>query len=194
MMQQLAWEESIVRKGLAVSAVLISVLVAACGGGAETPAHPVETNRSAEPTPSQSARTAPAKSLEVSDQCSLVTQAEAESLGADQAAKPGESNGKQGCDYMKGESGGGFIMFVAADKARTMQKFADERKSKAQMIDVGGYPAAQVEVDQASCLLAVDVSDQGSLFINSLVPHGDPKPCDLAKQFAESAIQNLPNV
>ncbi|MEV0696611.1 DUF3558 domain-containing protein [Saccharopolyspora sp. NPDC050389] len=192
-MRQLEWEESIVRKGLAVGAVLISVLVAGCGGGAETPEPPAETNSSSEPTATQSARTAPVKSLDVSDQCSLVAETRAKSFGADQAAEPGESNGKKGCDYMKGVSGGGFIVFVSADKSQTMQKFADARKSKTQMIEVGGYPAAQVPVDQASCLLALDVSDQGSLYINTLVPSGSPNPCDLSKQFAEAALQNLPD-
>ncbi|SDZ39078.1 Protein of unknown function [Saccharopolyspora shandongensis] len=73
-----------------------------------------------------------------------------------------------------------------------MQKFADARKSSVQMIDISGYPTAQVG-NKTNCLLALDVSDQGSLYVNTVAPSGNPNPCDLSKQFAEAALKNLPN-
>ncbi|GAA0515289.1 hypothetical protein GCM10011581_49100 [Saccharopolyspora subtropica] len=180
------------RKGLAVGAVLASVLLAGCSGGGDvTPS--AGTSTPTEPTTSQSARTAPAKSLDVADRCSIVTSDQARQLGADQSPRERESNGKPGCNYDLGRSGGGFMVFVAADKSQTMQKFADARKSSVQMIDISGYPTAQVAVDEASCILALDVSDEGSLYVNGLVPSGSPNPCDLSRQFAEAALTNLPD-
>ncbi|MEV0054190.1 DUF3558 domain-containing protein [Saccharopolyspora shandongensis] len=192
-MRQKLSEEEILRKGLAVSAVLASVLLAGCSGGGGGTTPPTATSAASEPTTSQSARTAPAKSLDVADRCSIVSQDQAKQLGADQEPRERESNGKPGCNYDLGTSGGGFMVFVAADKKQTMQKFADSRKSSVEMTEVGGYPAAQVLVDKSSCLLALDVSDQGSLYVNGLVPSGSLNPCDLSKQFAEAAIKNLPN-
>lgn len=183
------------RSGLVLSTVLAGVLLAGCGSGAgttPTPTAPGTEPPAGETSSAYPPRTSGAKSLEIGDQCSMVTAEQATALGADQAPKVGESNGKPGCDYLQGEAGGGFMVFVAANKAETMQKFANARKSKVQMMDIGGYPTAQVG-DDKSCLLSVDVADQGSLYINTLVSNGQHDPCDLSKRFAETALQNLPN-
>ncbi|WP_245761718.1 DUF3558 domain-containing protein [Saccharopolyspora shandongensis] len=185
--------EEIVRKRLAVGAVLASMLLAGCSGGPTEPPRTTSTGSApSEPTVTQSNRSAQAKSLDVADQCSIVTEPQAKSLGADQPPETSDSNGKAGCDYLQGKSGGGFIVFVSADKSQTMQKFADARKSSVQMIDISGYPTAQVG-NKTNCLLALDVSDQGSLYVNTVAPSGNPNPCDLSKQFAEAALKNLPN-
>lgn len=180
------------RKALAVGAFLASAVLAGCSGQEGGDAPPTSDNATPAVKP-QPHRAAPTKSLDVAEPCSVVSQDQAKSLGADQPPEPGDSNGKPGCDYLQGASGGGFMVFISADKSQTMQKFADARRSSAQMLDVGGYPAAQVGTNKTNCLLSLDVSDQGSLYINTLVPHGDPNPCELSKQFAQAAIQNLPN-
>lgn len=183
------------RNGLVLSTVLASFVLAGCGSGAgsaPTPTTPGgEETPPAETTSAYPPRTGPAKSLEISDQCSLVKPDQATSLGADQPQKPTQSSGKTGCDNVKGEAGGGFMVFVSADKSETMQKFADAR-TDVQVTDIGGYPAAQIG-DDTNCLLSLDVSDQGQLFFNTLVSDGQNNPCDLTKRFAEVALQNLPN-
>jgi hypothetical protein len=188
-------QEETLRNGLVLSTVLVSVVLAGCGSGAGTAPEPSTSGGETPPAETTSAyppRTGPVKSLDVSDQCSLVKPDQATSLGADQPQEPTQSSGKTGCDHIKGEAGGGFMVFVSADKSETMQKFADARKSKVQMSDIAGYPAAEIG-DDRNCLLSVDVSDHGQLFFNTLVSDGQSVPCDLTKRFAEVALQNLPN-
>ncbi|MBB5152738.1 DUF3558 domain-containing protein [Saccharopolyspora phatthalungensis] len=181
------------RKGLAISAVLASLVLAGCSGGSDETGPTTDASAPpSEPTATQSARTAPAKSLDI-DRCSIVSQAQAKQLGADQQPRERDSNGTPGCNYDLGTSGAGFMVFLAADKAETMQKFADARRSNVKMIDIGGYPAARVGTNKTNCLLSLDISDKGSLYVNTLVPSGTPNPCDLSMQFAEAALQNLPN-
>lgn len=182
------------RNGLVLSTVLAGVVLAGCGSGAGPAPAPAPSGGETPPAETTSAyppRSGPAKSLDVSDQCSLVKPDQATSLGADQPQEPSQSSGKTGCDHLKGEAGGGFMVFVSADKSETMHRFADAR-TNVQVIDIGGYPAAQIG-DDTSCLLSVDVSDQGQLFFNTLVSDGQSVPCDLTKRFAEVALQNLPN-
>ncbi|MDA3650187.1 DUF3558 domain-containing protein [Saccharopolyspora indica] len=181
------------RKGLALGAVLASLFLAGCGGGtgetgpsSEQSAAP-ETSASSQPE-----RTSPPKSLDLADQCAIITGDQAKQLGADQEPRAVESSGVPGCRYNLGASGGGFMVFVGADKSQTMQQFADARKSSIEMTDISGYPTAQLGTNKTNCTLSVDVSDQGSLFVNALVSSGDPNPCDLSKRFAEAALQNLP--
>lgn len=188
-------KEKDLRKGLALSAVAVSLLLGGCSGAesresqpeAPAPAVPPET------TAARSARTAPAKSLDLAEPCVVVSQSQAQKLGADQVPKVRESNDKIGCDYLQGEAGGGFMVFVSADKSETMQKFADMRSSNVQMTEIGGYPTAQIG-DDTNCLLSLDVSDHGHLFLNTLVSDGEGDPCGLSRQFAELALQNLPAV
>ncbi|MEU6261612.1 DUF3558 domain-containing protein [Saccharopolyspora shandongensis] len=182
------------RKGLAASAVLVGLLLAGCSGGArETPPTTDASVPTSESTSAQSARSGPAKSLDLGDRCSIVSESQAKELGADQQPRERESNGTPGCNYDLGTSGAGFMVFVAVDKTETMPQFADARRSSVQMIDIGGYPAAQVGTNKTNCLLSLDVSSQGSLYINTLVPSGNQNPCDLSKRFAEAALKNLPN-
>jgi hypothetical protein len=180
-----------VHKGLAAGVVLIALLAAGCGSGKGAPGP--ESPAPSAPSPNQPKRSASAKSLQLADKCSVVTSAQAGSLGADQPPRPRDSNGKPGCDYDQGAASAGFAVFVAADTSQTMEKFASMRSQSAQHFDLSGYPAARVAVGTTNCLLAVDVSDQGSLYINTLVPSGNPNPCDLSQKFAQAAVQNLPN-
>lgn len=83
------------------------------------------------------------------------------------------------------------MVFVAVDKSVTMQKFAELRPST-QMTDIGGYPTGEIG-DDTSCLHSVDISDHGSLLINTLVSDGKNVPCELSRKFAEVAWQNIPN-
>lgn len=192
-MRPMACGEEILRKGLALGAVLASLFLAGCGGGADE-TRPTEEQTAAPETSasSQSGRTSPAKSLDLADQCAIIAGDQAKQLGADQEPRAVESNGIPGCRYNMGASGGGFMVFVGVDKSKTMQQFADARKSSVEMTDISGYPTAQLGTNKTNCTLSLDVADKGSLFVNGLVSSGDPNPCELSKRFAEAALQNLP--
>lgn len=183
------------RSSLAVSAVLAGFLLAGCGSGADG-ALPEQTGTPApEPTAEEPARTAPAKSVAVADQCSLLTPDQLSALGFDQQPRARESQGVPGCQFEAGEPGSpGWGAFVAADQ-RTMQDFLAAGRGAVQG-DLGGYPTAQVD-NGSGCLLSIDVSDSGSLFVNAIVrPGADPEVgsgCDAATRVAEAAIANLPN-
>ncbi|KAA5832103.1 DUF3558 domain-containing protein [Saccharopolyspora hirsuta] len=185
------------RKGLAASAVLASVLLAGCSGGSGEPV-PTGTGTPQEQVTSeapatQSARTAPAKSLEIGDRCAIISEAQVKELGADQAPRERESNGKPGCSYGRGTAGVDATVFVAVDKSSTMQKYAESATKEPEKSEIAGYPAVQVSLVETNCTLVLDVSDQGSLFVNTVVSSADPNPCELSKRFAEAALQNLPN-
>lgn len=182
------------RKGLAAGALLTSLVLAGCSssGGATDPG----TSAPAEPPAPKptSARTAPAKSLNVPDACAVVTAEQAKALGADQAPRPQELHGTAGCDYQAGEAGtsAGWTSFVAADKSQTLQDFS-AGMTDVQSVEVAGYPAGQIGTNATNCILVLDVSDEGSLLIETLSRTGTPNPCDLSKQVAEAAVQNLPS-
>ncbi|WP_233576123.1 DUF3558 domain-containing protein [Saccharopolyspora rhizosphaerae] len=169
-------------------------MLAGCSssGGATDPG----TTAPAEPPApeSTSARTAPAKSLDVPDACSVVTAEQANALGADQAPRPNDLHGTAGCNYQAGEAGtnGGWSAFVAADKSQTLQDFS-AGMTDVQNVEVAGYPAGQIGTNPTNCILVLDVSDEGSLLIETLSRTGTPNPCDISKQVAEAAVQNLPS-
>ncbi|MEU6261606.1 DUF3558 domain-containing protein [Saccharopolyspora shandongensis] len=173
------------RKELAAGAVAAGLLLTGCSTGAAPADQP----------PNGSNRAAAAKSLEVSDPCSLVAPEQAKELGLDQEPKPADSGGKPGCRYESGTPGGpGWSVFVAADAKRTFQQFT-EAEPKAQKLDIGGYPAAKVN-DPSGCTLVVDVADSGSLLVSALVRSGAPiavgTSCDAAKRTTEAALKTLP--
>lgn len=190
-------EEEILRKGLAATAVLTSLVLAGCGGGsAETP--PTGEGGSSESAPapsneSESQRTAPAKSLELPEECAIVTQQQSQELGADQQPRQRESVGTSGCQYESGKASTGWAVFVAADTKETLADFKKERGTLADDVEISGYPAAQVDTTDTDCMVSVDVSDNGSLFVQTLSPQGNPAPCELSKKFAEAAVKNLPD-
>ncbi|MCI2423919.1 DUF3558 domain-containing protein [Saccharopolyspora sp. K220] len=173
------------RNELAACVIAAGLLLAGCSTG--------ET--SADPPPNDSARTAAAKSLDVADRCSLLAEDQARALGLDQAPKPGNTNGKAGCQYEAGTPGGpGWSAFVAADTQRTFLQFIGAELGS-QRLDLGGYPTAKVN-NASGCTFVVDVADTGSLLVTALVRSGAPievgTSCDAAKRVAEAAIQNLP--
>ncbi|MGW3472399.1 DUF3558 domain-containing protein [Saccharopolyspora sp. NPDC000995] len=189
--------EGILRKALVIGAAAASFVLTGCsGGGTQAPPVGGGAESSSPPPSSQSARSAPAKSLGLSDPCAILTAAQRQSLGIDQRPEPEESNGKPGCGFAAGEAGSsdGWTGFVAADPRRTMKQFASSG-SGAHEIELAGYPTAQVN-NSSGCMLAIDVSDSGSLFINLIVRPGSPmesQACDKAAKIAEAAVQNLPN-
>lgn len=177
------------RKALAIGAVLISSIVPGCSGGNAAPPKPPE----ASPQPDQGvARSAPVKQLAINDQCSVVTPDQRNALGLAKPPRSRTSEGKPGCQYEAGEIGQpGWGAFVAIDSGRTEKQF--KQAAHAVSADFPGYPAAQVN-NGSGCLFAVDISDNGSLFVNVLVREGaKPDACQQAKQVALSAVQNLPN-
>ncbi|GAA4618368.1 hypothetical protein GCM10023108_38960 [Saccharopolyspora hordei] len=185
------------RKALVAGLASAGLLLAGCGSEGDDGG---STDGTSEPTPSapatQSSRSGPAKSVNLPDPCAVLTQEQRQSLGIDQPATPSESNGKQGCDISSGEagSGRGWTGTIAADPSRTMQQFASSGTG-AQQIELAGYPAAQVD-NGSGCMLAVDVSDTGSLFVNLIVRPGggeQVRACEQAAKIAEVAVQNLPN-
>ncbi|MDA3630218.1 DUF3558 domain-containing protein [Saccharopolyspora sp. WRP15-2] len=185
------------RKGLAAGAVLASLFLAGCGGQASPPAESADApTQSAETSTPKSARTAPAKSLEVADKCSIVTEQQATALGADQAPRARDSNGQAGCTYQKGKAGTtGWGAFVAASEGSTFNAEVESRGEATKKGEVAGYPTAGYDSGRG-CVLFADVSDQGYLLVNILRTSTDDPGVDMCQQaekFAEAAIQNLPN-
>jgi hypothetical protein len=183
------------RKALAVGAALFSLLVAGCSGGTETPPSTGETTGQAATT-QQSAtppRTGPAKATEVADKCSIVSESQSQSLGADQAPRQRDSNGRAGCQYQKGEAGKGWGVFVAANGATTFAEEVGKRRAPTKTSDLGGYPAVAYQ-ENTGCVVYVDISDSGFL-ISNLVNTGSDTvdACGQAEKFAQAALQNLPN-
>lgn len=188
------------RKELVASVLLSGILVGGCGGqtsgaGADSPGAGQPPEPPAQPQPS---RAAPAKQVEIADQCSVVPDQKKNELGLDQPPRPRQSNGKPGCQYQAGKAGssGGWGAFVAADPSRTMQQFSQSATGPGREENVSGYPVHLVD-SGPGCLAAVDVSDSGSLFINTLVRPGPDRAkfnaCEQAKSVAEAAVQTLPN-
>ncbi len=189
------------RNGLAIGAVLASVVLAGCGSastGAPKPGEPGPGQPA--PTQAKSARTAPAKSAEIADKCSIVTEQQWRELGADQQPKQRESNGRLGCQYQKGAAGTpGWGMFVAVDNRSTYGELlasgGDTGGQPTKTGEIAGYPTASFTSD-IGCVLLADVSDKGYLIVNggklSTVDPGVDL-CQQAEKVAQAAVQNLPN-
>ncbi|WP_170837345.1 DUF3558 family protein [Actinopolyspora xinjiangensis] len=188
-----------VTTGISLAAGLL--LLAGCSSGGQTGQAAQDTTETGTSSSTSSdagvslpERTAPAKSLDLADPCTIITQQQATKLGVNQPTEARTSNGKEGCDYQKGKAGSdnGWVMFAAADPNRTTQEFADKRPS-GKITEVADYPAYQVE-NYHGCLLAVDVTASGSLFINGVTRlQTRPEACSVATEFAETAVENLPN-
>lgn len=182
------------RKGLIVGAAFVSVVLTGCSGGGAAPgpsstAPPTET-----PAPPSSSRTGPAKSLQVADACGVLSPEQQQALGISGAPRARESNGVPGCTFESGDAGsaGGWSAFVAVKPGETMQQFT-ERMANEQPATVAGYPAVQIAQNNRNCILSVDVSDQGSVFVNGISRDESADACEAIKKVAEAAVQNLPN-
>ncbi|MCI2423925.1 DUF3558 domain-containing protein [Saccharopolyspora sp. K220] len=188
-------EEMLRRKVLAVGAALFSLLVAGCGGGTETPPSTGETTEQAATTQQAATppRTGPAKATEVADKCSLVSESQSQSLGADQTPRERDSNGRPGCQYQKGEAGAGWSVFVAASGETTFAQEVGKRRAPNKTSDLGGYPTVAYE-ETTGCVVYVDISDSGFLISNLAITGSDTiDSCGQAEKFAEAALHNLPN-
>ncbi|SDP29649.1 Protein of unknown function [Actinopolyspora xinjiangensis] len=187
-----------VATGVSLAAGLL--LLAGCSSGGQTGQAAQDTTETGTSSSTSSdagvslpERTAPAKSLDLADPCTIITQQQATKLGVNQPLERKELNSKQGCDYKNGKSGadGGWAMFVAADPSRTAQEFASKRPS-GESTKIAGYPAYELE-KQYGCLIAVDVANSGSLFVNgSIRLQTRPEACSVTTEFAEAALKNLP--
>ncbi|MER6988216.1 DUF3558 domain-containing protein [Saccharopolyspora hirsuta] len=187
------------RKFLAVGSALLGVTLAGCGGAAETP--PPATSQTAEQTSAAREavtppRSGPAKATDVADKCSIVSQPQSQSLGADQNPRERESNGRPGCQYQKGKPGdAGWSVFVAVSGESPIQQAVGKNREPNKTSDLGGYPALSYQ-EPAGCVVYVDISDNGFLISNiTKTSTKDPGVdlCGTAESFAEAAIQNLPN-
>lgn len=184
------------RKGFAVVAAVAALGLAGCSSGSEggdsQPAPPPSPAQ-----PAKSVRQGPTKNVNVSDQCSVLPQDKARQLGYDQQPTPENSAGENGCKYTAKPAGSpdGWITFVAADPAQTMQQLAS-RMPQGKPDQVAGYPAHVMDLHR-SCFVVVDVSDHGSLFVHSVTRPGAQRAmgsaCGASKPAAEAAIQNLQN-
>lgn len=175
-------------KRVIAMAVVCTAVLAGC---ANEPGTPTPAPEQAQGSPSK--RTAPAKSLVSADACAVVTEPQRQQLGADQPPRVRDVLGKQACHYQHGMAGaGGWAVAVAVDSTQTMGDFARQRGSLGTPLEIAGYPAVQVPTAK-NCLMSVDIADRGSLYLNTLSASGTPRPCELSKQFAEAALQNLPN-
>lgn len=183
-------------KGLVVVAAVVGVALAGCSGGGTDQSPQPQPQSGPPPAPAVPARTAPAKSLDVADKCSLVPAQEARQLGADQPPIPADANGQPGCRYRAGMAGsGGWAVNVAPDATKTMAQFQQNYRSQAKPTTIDGYPAVVVQPVPQNCYIALDVSDHGLLLTGGQArPGGQPAdPCQKATEFAQAALKNLPN-
>lgn len=183
------------RRGLVAVVALAGLALAGCsGGGEETP--PQSAQPPAPPQPAKEIRKAPAKNVNVTDQCAVLPPDKAQQLGYDQPPRARNSAGVNGCQYSAKQPGspGGWGTFAAVDP-QPMQQYA-QRTPQGKSDEVAGFPAHVVDRG-SSCLLWVDVSDHGSVFSHSIIRPGEndkKRACeDVAKPAAEAMIQNLPN-
>lgn len=183
------------RKALVAGLALLGFAAAGCGGGsAETPAPEPPASETA--APPSTPRTGPAKATDIPDKCAIVSEAQWQSLGADQKPRQRDSNGRTGCQYQKGEAGRpGWAAFIAVTGERSYDEELQRRVDPTGTADLGGYPATEYRTT-GGCLLVVNVSDKGFLLVNA-GPTGPEDPgldlCQQAQQFGQAAIQNLPN-
>lgn len=180
------------RKGLIAGAVFACAALAGCSGGGATPEP--STSAPEAPAPPSSSRTAPAKSLQVADQCGVLTPEQLQSLGVSIPPAPDETQGMAGCSFVSGAAGSdtGWNAFVTVTTKQTMQQFT-EMHATAQPTTVGEYPAANTQINNRNCTVAVDVSDQGSVIVNGLSRDPAVNGCDAMKKVAETVVPNLPN-
>lgn len=187
------------RKGFALSLGLAGLLVAGCAGQSEAPSAQPQPAGDQPPAQEQSGpvRTAPAKAVDVADQCTSVPPEKLQALGIDQPPRARESVGQQGCQLSAGPSGSpnGWGAFVAVDPNKTTDQFAASTP-QGNKEEIAGYPAHVVD-KTATCNLSLDVSDQGSVYVQTIVRPGADrtkiKACEKAKPIAEAMAQNLPN-
>ncbi|MGW5647162.1 DUF3558 domain-containing protein [Saccharopolyspora sp. NPDC003752] len=187
------------RKALVAGAALLGLFLAGCGSPAENP--PSETQGATEqPTsarePSTPPRTGPAKAVEITDKCSIVTESQWNSLGADQEPRERTSNELPGCQYQKGKAGtAGWGVFVAVSGKGSFDEEVGKRRDPNKTADLGGYPVVAYQ-ESTGCVLYANISDKGFL-ISNIAKTGTVDPgidmCQQAEKFAEAAIQNLPN-
>lgn len=193
------------RKTLAWSGVALSLVLAGCGSQAAEPTpdtgtEPSQSSQSKQvpetdtSSDQESQRTAPAKALKIADLCSIVPEKRWRALGADDAPRVTEVSGVKGCSY-RSANGKYWFMFVSLEKGTPMQKFAAEHP-RGTDTKIAGYPAYQTDAS-GGCLVAVDVSDNGSLQVNGRVSAEDETStftsCSVAKKLAKAAVKNLPN-
>ncbi|QGK69684.1 DUF3558 domain-containing protein [Allosaccharopolyspora coralli] len=176
-----------VRKAIVAASLL---LVAGCSGGATTeppPSPPPTTNEAP-------VRSAPAKSIEVPDRCSVVTEPQWRQLGATDSPRErevGEGEGIVGCDYSRLNETDDWQVFVSA-VPKPLPELA-ERTSLREPLDFSGYPAMKRSSGDVDCIIAFDVADGGTLLVQSQVLEGSADPCQLTSGFAEAALSNLPD-
>ncbi|SFD98609.1 Protein of unknown function [Actinopolyspora alba] len=185
--------------GISLAAGLL--LLAGCSGG-QTGQAAQDTTETGTSAPSSASevilpeRTAPAKSLDLSDPCTIVTKQQATKLGVDQPLREDKSAGNSGCYYKKGEAGSdsGWGAFIAPDFERTISE-AIETHPGGEKTEIRDYPAYAANVSGIGCYIAVDVAEDGFLLVNGQVRPAEnrPDPCPIFTEFAEAAIKNLPN-
>ncbi|NHD15560.1 MULTISPECIES: DUF3558 domain-containing protein [Actinopolyspora] len=177
------------------------LLLAGCGGQTDQTAQNTTTGANTPTSTSNAAgvnlpeRTAPAKSLKLDNPCSIITQQQQNEFGVNRTPQEETSNGKRGCKYERGDAGsnGGWYAFVAADPNRTAQEFGASN-TNVDVVDIGEYSAYQSD-DGSACMIAVDVAESGSVFVNGItrLQENRPDACPLFTKFAEAAVQNLEN-
>ncbi|SDJ95843.1 Protein of unknown function [Actinopolyspora mzabensis] len=190
-----------VTTGISLAAGLL--LLAGCSGGqtGQAAQETTDTGTSAPTSTSGGAgvslpeRTAPAKSLDIADPCTVITKQQALKLGTDRTPYPRTSEGQQGCSYQKGKAGSnsGWRVFVAPDFERTISE-AIETHPGGEKTEINNYPAYAANISGIGCYIAVDVAEDGFLLVNGQVRPGEnrPDPCPIFTKFAEAAIKNLP--
>ncbi len=184
------WRRGSVRKTIVASMSVLALACSGCGSdGAETAPEAAPEG----PAPSQEQgpeRSAPAKSVELADNCAIVTEDQASSLGTDQPPEPRQSNDIPGCSYNFGETAEWYA-FVAIDRSKNFDQFVETSLRPPEFSDLAGYPMAQVQINERGCLTSVDISDEAALWVNTLISDGSRDTCETGAQFAGAALQNL---
>ncbi|MFC7343773.1 DUF3558 domain-containing protein [Saccharopolyspora griseoalba] len=185
------------RKALVAGVAVLGSVAAACGGTPEeSPAPPPQGGAETSAGEPSSARSAPAKSIDVADKCSIVSEQQWRQLGAVLPPRERVSNGNPGCQYQASEAGTtGWGVFVAAADDGTYSDQLAMNEEPTATADIDGYPTA-IFKESSGCIIYSDVADQGYLLVNILQTSPDDPGVDLCQKgqdFAKAAIQNLPN-
>jgi hypothetical protein len=185
------------RKALVAGVAMLGFVAAACGGTPEeSPTPPTQAGGETSAGQQSSARSAPAKSIDVADKCSIVTEQQWRGLGSVLPPRERVSNGNPGCQYQASEAGTtGWGAFVAAANDGTYGDQLAMNEAPTATAELDGYPAA-IFKESSGCIIYADVADQGYLFVNILQTSPEDPGVDLCQKgqdFAKAAIQNLPN-
>lgn len=177
-----------------IGVLLAGLVVAGCGSSGSAPEAGAPAPQPVDDAP-KSDRKAPAKTTDIADKCSVLTQQQQQELGTTRPPEETESNGRQGCAYQHGKAGApGWNAFIAVHDKSSFAKEV-KRHSDLERSELVGYPIAKYE-ENTGCVLYADVADKGFMITNvgeNSATRSGLDICQQAEKVTEMALQNIPN-